>query len=334
MTTIREVAKRAGVAPITVSRVLNKTGYFSQEIKERVEAAAAELHYVPNLLASSLRSNRTNTLALVLSDVTNPFWTTVARGVEDVASADGFMVFLCNTDENEAKQAQYLSVVLRKRVDGVLLVPARSTPTDVQMIQKQGIQVVVLDRTVPGAQVDVVRGNSIQGAYELIKYLLDLGHRRIAILAGPTNVSTARERVQGCQHALDERQVPSEERLILDGEYTITSGYSMAEAALAHSPRPTALFAANNFIAIGALKALQDNHLRVPDDLSLVSFDDLPTTLMVQPFLTVAAQPAYEMGQRATALLLQRIANPTVAAYADVVMPTQLIIRQSCRALG
>jgi LacI family transcriptional regulator len=334
MATIREVAKRAGVAPITVSRVLNNAGYFRQEIKERVEAAAAELHYVPNLLARSLRSNRTNTLALVLSDVTNPFWTTVARGVEDVANAHGFMVFLCNTDENEAKQAEYLSVVLRKRVDGVLLVPARSTPTDVQMIQKQGIQVVVLDRTVPGAQVDVVRGASIQGAYELVKYLLTLGHRRIAILAGPASVSTARERVQGCLQALDEAQVPLANRILLDGEYTIASGYALAEAALAHSPRPTALFAANNFIAIGALKALQDHNLRVPDDLSVVSFDDLPTTLVVQPFLTVAAQPAYEMGQRATALLLQRIAQPVVTAYEDVILPTQLIIRQSCRAIG
>ncbi len=123
MATIREVAKRAGVAPITVSRVLNNSGYFSQEIKDRVQTAADELHYVPNQLARSLRSNRTQTLALVLSDVTNPFWTTVARGVEDAASRQGFTVFLCNTDENEAKQAEYLSVLLRKRVDGILLVP-------------------------------------------------------------------------------------------------------------------------------------------------------------------------------------------------------------------
>jgi len=333
MTTIREVAKRAGVAPITVSRVLNNSGYFSQESKDRVEAAAAELHYVPNLLARSLRSNRTQTLGLVLSDITNPFWTTVARGVEDAASEQGFTVILCNTDEKERKQAEYLAVLLRKRVDGILLVPARSTPEAVKMIQKQGVQVVVVDRRVPGAEVDVVRGSSTQGAYELVNYLLTLGHRQVAILSGPESVSTAQERVNGCKQAFAAAHVPTAAMTVLYGEFTVESGYTMARQAVALTPRPTALFAANNFIAIGALKALRELSVRVPEDISVVGFDDLPASLVVDPFLTVVAQPAYQMGQCATELLLQRIIAPEATPYREVVLPTQLIVRQSCRAV-
>jgi LacI family transcriptional regulator len=332
MVTIRDVARRAGVAPITVSRVLNNSGYFSQEIKARVDRAAAELNYVPNLLARSLRSHRTNTLALVLSDVTNPFWTTVARGAEDAASREGFTVFLCNSDENERKQEEYLAVLLRKRVDGILLVPARSTPEPVRMIQRQGIQVVVMDRSVPGAQVDVVRGSSLQAAQLLMRHLLQLGHRRIAVLSGPEQVSTARERVDGARQALVEAGLAPNSLVVLYHGYTVDSGYRMARQALALTPRPTAFFAANNFIAIGAIQALRECNLRVPTDLSLVAFDDLPISWMAEPFLTVAAQPAYEMGRRATELLLQRIADPN-SPWQEVVLPMELIIRQSCRAV-
>ena len=333
MATIREVAKRAGVAPITVSRVLNNSGYFSQEIKDRVQNAANELHYVPNQLARSLRSNRTQTLALVLSDVTNPFWTTVARGVEDAASREGFTVFLCNTDENEAKQAEYLSVLLRKRVDGILLVPARSTPEPVKMIQKQGVQVVVMDRRVPGANVDIVRCSSTQGAYDLVKHLLEQGHRRITMLSGPADVSTAHERVAGCRQAFAAIALSEETLTVLEGEFTVESGYAMAQQAIAQTTRPTALFAANNFIAIGALKALRALGVRVPEDICVVGFDDLPAALVVEPFLTVVAQPAYEMGRRATEILLQRIADPAALPHQEILLPTQLIIRQSCRAV-
>jgi LacI family transcriptional regulator len=333
MTTIRDVARRAGVAPITASRVLNNSGYFSQEIKARVEAAAAELNYVPNLLARSLRSHRTHTLALVLSDVTNPFWTTVARGVEDAASQAGFTVFLCNTDENEQKQAEYLAVLLRKRVDGILLVPVRSTPEPVRLIQKQNIQVVVMDRRVPGAHVDVVRGSSREGAQLLVRHLLDLGHRRIAILSGPAEVSTAHERVDGAKQALLDFGLTTDLLTILHHSYTADGGYLMARQVLDLQPRPTALFAGNNFIALGVLRALREAGLRVPDDLSLVAFDDLPPSWMTDPFLTVAVQPAYEMGRQATELLLQRISDPALSPQ-EIILPAELIIRQSCQVPG
>ncbi len=329
MATIREVAKRAGVAPITVSRVLNNSGYVSPETRARVEEAAAALSFVPNMLAHSLRSNRTNTIALVVTDITNPFWTTVARGVEDEASRHGFIVIFCNTDESETKQDQYISMLLRRRVDGVLLVPAASTGAAVRALQAQGVRVVVLDRRVPDVEVDVVRGASTEGARQLVEHLIGLEHRRIAILSGPASISVSNERVAGYHQALAAAALPIDERIICFGHFTVDSGYEMAQTVLALRPRPTAIFAANNFIAIGALRALHELKLRVPEDLSLAVFDDLPATYAPEPFFTVVAQPAYALGQTAAALLLRRLENGDGDGCQDIVLPTQLIVRGS-----
>lgn len=332
--TIRDVAERAGVAPITVSRVLNNSGYVSAEVRARVQEAAAALHYVPNLLAHSFRSNRTHTLALVVTDITNPFWTTVARGVEDVASQQGFHVIFCNTDESEAKQAKYLSLLVRRRVDGVLLVPASSNGDAVRALQAQRVKVVVLDRRIDGGGVDVVRGASTDGARRLTEHLIQLGHRRIALLSGPASVSVSKERVAGYSQALAQAGLEIDPDLILYGPFTVEGGYAMTQTLLARRPLPTAIFAANNFIAGGALRALRGAGLRVPEDLSLVAFDDLPDTYIWEPFLTVAAQPAYELGKTAAALLLKRIAEPAQEEVQEIVLPTTIVVRSSSQALA
>ncbi len=330
MATIHDVAQRAGVSPITVSRVINHSGYASRETRERVEAAVAELGYVPNRLARSLRSKRTNTLALVLTDVTNPFFTTVARGVEDTASDAGYTVIFCNTDESDTEEKKYLQVVLQQQVDGILLVPARSTSDSIDLIRKQNTPVVVLDRREPpGVQVDTVRCENEEGAHRLVRLLIDLGHRHLAILSGPLGVSTAEDRLAGYQRAMSEAGLGAEAQVIVYGLFNQDSGYEMMRQALARDPRPTGVFAANNLIGIGALHAIQEAGLRVPDDMAIVTFDDLPPNLLTFPFFTVAAQPAYEMGQQATQLLLARLTNTAPAACQEIVLPTQLIVRQS-----
>ena len=331
MTTIRDVAKRAGVAPITVSRVLNNAGYVKPETRQRVVQAAAELHYVPNMLAHSFRSNRTNTLALVVTDITNPFWTTVARGVEDVASAAGYSVFYCNTDENEAKQAQYLAALLRRRVDGVLLAPASSSGAAVQALIEQKVGVVVIDRRVEGVAVDTVRGDSQGGAYQLVRHLTELGHRRIALLGGPPDLSVSRERAAGYGQALCEAGLLVDPALQLYGAFSVESGQRMMQMLLALPMHPTAIFAASNFIAAGALQALRAAGLRTPDDLSVVVFDDLPDPYIVAPSLTVVAQPAYELGQTAARRLLEQLGRTSQAAVCDLILPVRLIVRQSAQ---
>jgi LacI family transcriptional regulator len=329
MPTIRDVAKQAGVSPITVSRVINKPEKVSEETRARVEQAITTLGYVPNRLARSLRLKRTHTLALVVTDITNPFWTTVVRGVEDTAQDAGLNVILCNTDESEDKQAQYLDVLLQKQVDGILLVPARTSGDLGAWIERHRTPIVLLDRRLQGACADVVRCDSEGGAYRLIWHLLDLGHQRIAALSGPEDVSTSADRVLGYRRALADAGLEVRAGWVQYGSFGQASGYEMTERVIALSPPPTALFAANNFIAIGALRALKDAGLRVPEDVSVVAFDDLTSDLVIEPFLTVADQPAYEMGQRAAALLLQRLSEASDDGYQEIVLPTRLTIRSS-----
>jgi len=328
MSTIQDVAKLAGVAPITVSRVLNHSGYASEETRARVESAVATLGYVPNTLARGLRSKRTNTLALVMTDITNPFFTLIARGVEDQASNSGYTVIYCNTDESETEEEKYLNILVQKQVDGILLVPARSNSQSIKFLNANEIPFVLIDRSVPDRQTDLVHCNSEEGAYRLIRHLIELGHQRIVALTGPREVSTAQERLAGYEKAMNEAGL-NDFRHAYYGSFTQDSGYKLTKQVLAREPRPTAIFGANNFISIGVLKALRDAGLRVPEDVSVVGFDDLPDSMIVDPFLTVAAQPAYEMGKQATELLSKRISGQLAEFGHELVLPTEIIIRRS-----
>lgn len=314
---------------MTVSRVINNSGYISQVTRQRVQRAITELGYVPNALARGLRFKQTKTIALILTDITNPFFTTLSRGVEDTASEQGFNVIFCNTDEDESEEAEYLNILLQKQVDGILLVPARCSSESISLLQSRSIPVVVLDRRVEGVQVDTVRGDSEEGAYLLMRHLLELGHRRIAILSGPRSITTATDRVAGYHRALADAGLEADASLVLYDTFSYEGGYRMAKLALGATPRPTALLAGNNFIAAGAYSALRDAGLQVPEDLSLAAMDDLPMPIAMDPFLTVAAQPAYEMGRRGTELLLERLAGEYPEEKEEVILPVTLVVRRS-----
>jgi LacI family transcriptional regulator len=329
MPTIRDVAKLAGVAPITVSRVINNSDYVKQETRARVDAAIEELGYIPNTLGLSLRSKRTMTLAAVITDITNPFWTTVIRGVEDIAQSNGYSIILCNTDESQEKQEQYLQMLLRRRIDGILLVPASSDSEPIKLIKKQNIPVVLMDRHVPGVDVDIVRSDSEDGAYLITEHLLSLGHKRIVMLSGPQNISTSVDRVNGYLRAIRDAGLSKAAEYILWGEYTQESGYKLAQQMLTEVPDTTALVTANNFIAIGAMKLLLERKIRVPEDIALVTVDDIPPAFTVTPFFTVAIQAASEMGKQAAQLLLNRVSGEMDAPCQEVILPVQMTIRTS-----
>jgi LacI family transcriptional regulator len=309
--------------------VINHSGYISQETRERVERAIAELGYVPNTLARSLRSRRTNTVGLMVTDITNPFFTTLARGVEDMANEAGYTVIFCNTDESAVKEEKYLNVLLQKQVDGLLIVPSQNGVSTIQQIQKHGTPVVVLDRRVQSLGVDTVRCDSVDGAYQLTRYLVSLGHNQIAVMSGAVGVSTADDRVTGYRNAMEEVGAGIDACYIFRGDFTPDSGYAMTKQAINLPLRPTALIAANNFITIGAMKALQEAGMDVPDDIALVGFDDLPPTMVTFPFFTVVSQPAYEMGTRAMKILLDQLVGKEMEMAQEVILPTQLIIRRS-----
>lgn len=327
MATIKDVAQRAGVAPITVSRVVNNNGYVSEEKRQRVEAAIRELNYITNALGPSLRSKRTQTLAVVLSDITNPFWTTVARGIEDTANQHGYHLIIGNTDESPEKQNDYLTFLMKKQVDGFLVVPASFSPL-AQLTNRQ-IPFVVLDRWFPGGEVDSVRCDSIGGAYQLTQYLLALGHRRIGVITGRQDHSTALDRVAGARQAVSDAGLDERSLTVYWGEFTQACGYDYAAQLMQTTPRPSAIFAANNFIAIGVMRWLREHGLDVPGDMSVVAFDDLPPAITIDPFFTVAAQPAYEMGRRATQLLLARLGSDAASEPQEIVLPVELIVRKS-----
>lgn len=334
MSNISDVAKRAGVSSMTVSRVINNSGYTSPDTRARVERAIAELGYVPNALARGLRFKQTKTIALIVTDITNPFFTTLARGVEDTANLAGFTVIFGNTDESEAKEQNYLQMLLQQQVDGILLVPARSHNIEsLRVIQKQNTPVIVLDRRVPAqTPVDVVRCDSEDAAQRLVHMLIELGHRRIGVLSGPRGVSTADDRVQGYRNALRHAGIVEHKNLIYRGPFTQESGYEMAHQLLDVRPRPTAVFAAHNYFAPGVLKRARELRLRVPEDLAIVAFDDLPSTLAYAPFFTVAVQPAYEIGAQATQLLLQRLSGAAETGYQEIILPVEIVVRESSGA--
>lgn len=330
MTTINDVAKRAGVSPVTVSRVLNDAPNVTAATRERVNRAIVELGYVPNVVARSLRSRRTRSLALILPDITNPFWPTVARGVEDAAQQEGYSVLLCNSDENAVKQARYLEVVASQQVDGVIIAPCDSDASRLAILRDRRVATVVIDRRIDDWDVDTVRGDSVGGAHALVRHLIDLGHKRIAVLTGPAGASTSQDRVAGYETALTRASIALDPELIRYGEFRETSGRQMMEGLLQERPDVTAVFAANNAIALGAIEALGTHGLRVPQDMALVCFDDLSPASHLFPFLTVAEQPAYEMGLEAAHLLLSALQAGTPLAPRHVMLPSRLIVRFSC----
>jgi len=330
LTTISDVAKRAGVSPVTVSRVINNVDNVSAATRAKVEHAIQELGYVPSGVAKSLRLKRTRTLALIVPDIQNTFWTTVARGVEDAAQSLGYSIFLCNTDENSAKQRHYLEMVVSQRVDGVIIAPSDSNAENLALLRQRNIPTVVMDRHIDGWNVDTVMGDSLSASRALVKHLIGLGHKRIAMISGPLTTSTSTERIIGYRIALTEAGLPFDPELIRTGEYRSISGEHLTHQLLGIDERPTAIFAANNVIALGAIDALSARGLRVPQDMALVCLDDLPNTSHLFPFLTVAVQPAYDLGANAAQLLLSRLVGEQPLSPRHVVLPTRLIIRHSC----
>ncbi len=311
---------------MTVSRVVNDSGPVSPALRTRVEQALAETGYVPNIVARNLRARRTDTIALLIPDMTNPFFTLLAQGVETAAREAGISLLLANSDEREDEERRLVPMLLQRQVDGLLIIPAGACAETVRLCREQGVPLVVVDRRpeIPG--VDVVRADSEAGAFELGRLLLKLGHRHVTVLSGPASVATATDRVSGFRRAFSEVGLPTPD--VTYGAYTIDSGREMTMAVMRREPRPTAIFAANNFIAIGVLHALRELGLQVPDDVAVVGFDDLPQAMITFPFLTVASQPAVEMGRRSVALLIDRLADPDGEAR-QIVLPTELVVRRS-----
>lgn len=332
MVTIYDVAKKANCSAMTVSRVINNTGRISDKTRQRVKAIMDEMNYVPNAMARSLVLQETKLLSLLISDITNPFYTTLARGAEDAANRLGYRLMFSNSDEDVSKEKEYVDTVLSARVDGVIIAPAGdSSLTHLEMLRRHNIPYVLVDREVPGIEYDSVLGDNREGTRKLMEHLLQLGHRNIALLKGPSHISTARQREQGYIESLLLHQIQPNPDYIREVGYAHSDGAAAVSALLELNPRPSAIFAANNFIAISAIRALRAKGLEVPREMSVVCFDDMETDYVIDPFLTVVSQPAYDFGSMSMQMLVDRIQG-TAHGWRNVVLPSKLVVRQSSAA--
>jgi len=327
------VARRAGVSIATVSHVINNTRHVSEELRSRVLAAIAELNYQPSGVARSLRRKQTRTIGMVIPDNCNPFFAEVARGIEDASFDQGYNVILCNSDGDVEKELDYLELLTRKRVDGLVLVSAGASQATVDMLAAQQGAVVIVDREISGLMADLVMTDNRQGGYQATSYLLGLGHRRIACIAGPSPLTPSADRVAGYGKALCEAGVPLDKGLVLTGDFQSRSGHAAMQTLLKLAERPTAVFTCNDMMAMGAICAIQQAGLRVPDDVSVVGFDDITLASFTCPPLTTVAQAKHEMGVLAFELLSQRMQDGELAPRREL-LETELVIRGSCRRCG
>jgi LacI family transcriptional regulator len=318
---------------MTVSRVISGNGRVRPETRVAVEQAVAALGYVPNGLARGLSSRKTMVLGLIVPDVGNPFYAPVARGAESVARRAGYHVILCNSEGSLAYEGEYIADMLERRVDGLLVVPVSDDSRgNLRRLERHAIPYTLIDRAVPGVEADVVQGDSVGGARKLIEHLIALGHTRIAMLAETLSVSTSRDRRRGYREALEAAGIQPLPEFLVETTVDLRGGYVGTLALLRLDPRPSALFAINNLVAAGAMKAIREHGLTVPDDIALVAFDDIEHEAALSPFLTVMPQPAETFGTIAAQLLLDRVSGRPPANRRLVVLPSDLIVRESCGA--
>jgi len=288
----------------------------------------AELNYRPNALARSLRQGKTNTLGLVLPDSANPFFAEISRSIEDEAFNKGYSVFLCNTELDTQRELFYVDVLSKKQVDGIIFVAAGDQADSLDFLVREGMPVVMIDRNVPNVQVDAVLPDHQLGGFLATQHLLQLGHTRIACIAGPSSITPSAERITGYRNALEQAGISYDENLVIRGDYHAQSGMEITSSLLKMNPRPTAIFALNELMALGALRAAAEAGCSVPRDLAVVGYDDLELSQYTNPPLTTIAQPKREIGRQAVNLLVNRISQkerPT----SRLVLPPDLIVRQS-----
>lgn len=328
MTTIYDVARHAGVSAATVSRVLNGRSTVDAALAERVLAAVADLGYRRNAVARNLRKRQTSLWAVIISDVENPFFTSMVRGVEDVASAAGYSVVLCNSDENPEKESNYIAAALSERMAGVIISPSSLRVEDVNLLLDSGCPVVVVDRELKGVKGDSVLVDNEHGAEAATAHLIDQGYERVACITGPRRVATATQRLRGYRKALKTAGQPVDDSLIRVADFRERGGHDAMASLLDEGAAPDAVFATNNLMTVGALECLAERGLAIPTDVAVVGFDEIPWADLVRPSLTTVAQPTYEEGRAAAELLTQRITDPTRKPE-RLILKTELRVRAS-----
>ncbi len=334
--TIRELASLAETSTATVSRVLNSSGFVSDELKARVMEAASALGYHPNEIARSFRKQKTQTVGVIINDIANPFFGHVVRGIDEALAPRGYHQLLCNTDGDTEKEGMYARLLCEKRVEGIIISAAGKQVEHLQILKDQKVPWVFVNRRPPDFGGPAVLTDNRAGTFDATMHFIDLGHRSIGIIAGPQNVNTGIDRLEGYLEAMQLRGIAVPPALIHYGDFHEESGYHglCRFMSLPAGERPTAVFICNNRMAAGAWKALIDLNLHVPRDVALAAFDETEWARIVNPPLTTVAQPSHEMGLAAARILFKLISRnrspDQEADLRDVYLKPRLIIRESC----
>jgi LacI family transcriptional regulator len=319
-----DVSREAGVSTATVSRVLTGSAEVDPETKKLVLAAVEKLNYRPNLLARGLRRRSSQVIALIVTDIENPFYTSICRGVEDAAWDAGYSVILCNADRDIGKERQYIRVVADQNASGVIISPASVRKTDISELRARRLPVIAVDMALAAATGSVLVDNMEAGALAT-RYLIGRGCRRIACVTGPADNATAQDRADGYSRAVAVAGLESDSSLILYSNYMEDGGYHAARRLLDLAKRPDGIFVTNNRMPVGALRALQEQGVVIPEEMKVIGFDDLPWALELHPHLSLVRQPAYRIGREAARLLIDCINKKKSPRH--IVLPAELIDR-------
>jgi len=330
--TIKDVAELARVHPSTVSRVINNDSRISEKTKEKVILIINKLGYTPNALARGLKTKRTYTLGILIPDITNPFFAEIARGVEDAANKNNFNVILCNTDDKLKKERTYLQILRGKRVDGLILGTAHIKDKSILELEREKFPYILVSRNIEGLDKNCIIVDDVEGGMMATEYLIKLGHRRIAHITGPLKTRSALNRLEGYKLALKKYEIAYRDELVGEGDFKIKGGYQIMKKFLKLTEPPAAIFAANDLLALGAMQAIQKKSFHVPEDFSVVGFNDIELASFVYPALTTIRQPMLEMGAIAVKMLL-RIIEEGEFNQRKIVLKPKLIIRESCKKI-
>lgn len=329
---IIDVAKKAGVSPATVSRVLNKTARVSPELTKKVLSAVSELNYVPDPFAHGLKTKRTRSIGLIISDITNPFFPELARGVEDYVSSMGYSLILCNTDAKPENEKRYVELLLNKGIDGLMFTSLRIGEDVIKSLLADNVPCVLVGRKPENIEglvyvvTDNYKGGCIAG-----EYLLSLGHKRFVHVSGPLDNSAGRERLSGFIDTLRKYKIKEGDIKIIEGDFTMEGGYRSAGEILNSKPLPTAIFFANDAMAIGALQRFWEEKIDIPETFSIVGFDNIKVSSLVAPPLTTISQEIYKIGQLSAEEIIKIIEGEKGES---IILEPKLIERRSCRCLS
>ncbi len=329
--TLHDVAREAGVSVNTVSRALNGKPDVSPETRARVLEVAKRLGYRPNRLARGLRSNKTFTLGVIVTDIANPFFAELVKGVEEAARQNGYSILLEDTGEDSEKEATAIQTMLAERVDGLLITPVQSDSNTLEDVLKSKIPTVLMGRYFSDLKLPYVVTNDVRGAALATKHLIDLGHRNIAHVGGPLHISSAQDRLSGYRQALQAHGIPIRKEYVLMGAVTLEDGYEVGKELLKLKPLPTAVFAYSDFVAIGLMQSLLDEGLRIPDDVSLVGYDNITFSAYTRVPLTTVEIPKRDLGREAVQMLVQLLKGGSALKSREKKLPVKLVLRQSVR---